>query len=136
MSNDGFSLQVETATAWAVQPMPDGKHTALVFRLSAGNIGVAMSNNDLGRYAERLIIEAGKLGENRFPSKPPETLAATPIPVNSLSIEPHPQDTSSALVAVQTGNIQIVFVMDVTMLRAQCTRLVERTHREKRRPAN
>jgi hypothetical protein len=131
---EGIAVSVETAEGWTVLALPDG--AALIFKLASGNVGVTIPHDDLGRFAELLVTQAGKLVGNRFPEQARQIVAANPVPVNALAIEPHPQDPSSALLELQAGNMRLTFAIDWTMLRAQCTRFLDRVQLTRPRHAN
>lgn len=127
MAEEGKRLHLETPEGWAIQPIND-THTAVIFRMKDGaTIGVALGKKALSLFTGRLLSEAGKLAAKKTPEFPPERLLADPVPVTSIGYAPNPQDESSALLTLQTGNLLLTYDVDMTSLRELCAKLVSDT---------
>ena len=111
-------VKAETVQAWAVQPTDDGSQTAVIFKVKTGTTGFSFPPGDFDRFAERIIAKAGKLVGEPVPD-------ATPQTVSAMSIEVHPEDSSSALLAVEVGKQRLVFALDVNMLLGSCKQFLE-----------
>jgi hypothetical protein len=122
---DQIVMKTEPVQAWAVQPTADGSQTAIVFKVRTGTAAFSFAPDDFDRFAGKTISEAGKLVEGRASATTPQTTDAPPIPMNLLSIEAHPDDQSSALLAVEVGKLRLVFAMDVNMLLRSCKQFLE-----------
>jgi hypothetical protein len=120
-------VTIEVPSAWGVQPIKDGSLTALVFKVKAGAVGFAMTHENMSRYAGQILTSAGKQAREHPPEKPPQTYQTTPVPVNALAIDPHPDDPNSAIVTLQTGVLVLAYEIPLTMLHAQCSGFLERT---------
>lgn len=126
---DEETITIQTTRGWAVSPQDNG-NTAIIFRLHRGPpVGFSLSPDSMNRFTEGLLAEAGKLAAKKTPELPPETLQANPIPSSAIGISPHPQDASSALVSLQTGNLVLTYAVDLTMLRDQCELFLQNTTR-------
>ncbi len=124
MTDRGTEIQTETPKGWAIRPIEGGTHTAVVFEMRDGPIGVALNNNDLSRFIERILQEITKLTATQTPEYPPNGVVAAPVPVTSFGIAPDPRDSSSTVLMVVVGNVRISFQVDATMLQTTCKRVV------------
>jgi hypothetical protein len=111
-------VKAETVQAWAVQPTDDGSQTAVIFKVKTGTAGFSFPPGDFDRFAERIIAKAGKLVGAQVPD-------ATPQATSSMSIEINPDDSSSALLAVEVGKQRLVFAVDVNTLLGSCKQFLE-----------
>ncbi len=126
MADQDDAIRAERPKGWAIQPADDG-HSIIVFQRHSGPpIGVVMTADDMSRFAQRIIAEAGRLAAAAAPGNPPRNLTTQPIPTSAIGIARHPQDPSAALVAIQTGNLTLAYQMDLGMLAAQARDLLAR----------
>ena len=136
MTDDPKQLQIENPKGWAVEPIEGGTHTAVIFDMRDGPFGVALNNNDLGRFIGRLLQEITKLTATQTPEYPPKELAANPVPVTSLGFSPHPHDERSALLSMAVGNVRLTFEVDGTMLVETCKTVLASARAVKPRTTN
>src|SRR5437016_2799947 len=87
---------------------PDGKHTALFFKIDAGLVAVAVDNSDLSRLAALLIEQAGKVAAQRIPEQPPAQMTSTPI-LASHVVTGKGRSRSEAFVCFRVGNLDLTF---------------------------
>ena len=118
-------IQTEPVQAWAVQPTADGSQTASAFKVRTGTTAFSLLPDDFDRFAGKIVSEAGRPVEGRASTAMPQTTDTLPIPVDLLSIEAHPTDQSSALLAVQVGKLRLVFAMDVNTLLRSCKQFLD-----------
>jgi hypothetical protein len=111
-------MKTETVQTWAMQPTDEGRNTAIVFRVQAGTAAFSFSPDDFARFTEAVVVQASKPAGGQDAAATPQS--ANPIQINSLSIEPHPDDHSSALLALDAGKVQLLFAADVKMLLDAC----------------
>jgi hypothetical protein len=121
VTDEKISVQVEVPQAWGIQEAGTG--TALIFKVAAGNVGYYLDNRQLSQLAERILTLAGKAAQATTPDLA-ETLDTDPVPVAAMAINKHPQDPSSALLALHTGNLDLVFEIDLAMLHGHCDRFL------------
>jgi hypothetical protein len=120
------NLVLPTAQGWAVKPVDDS-HTAVVFAAGQEKIGVVLGNDDLSRYASRIIQEAVKESQRRSPSfEEGEAISANPIPVQGMSLVPGRVETE-AMLTLLVGNLTLTFALDVSMMHDICTDLLAKT---------
>ena len=122
--NKGSYIEAETPNGWAVQQNEQGTQTSVIFNMKDGPFGVALNNNDLGRFMERIFLEISTQTTAQNPALQPENVTENPIPAHSLSFVPHPQDNTSVILALAFGDLQISFMVDSTMLVSTCMRVV------------
>jgi hypothetical protein len=117
-------LSLETAEGWAIEPHANGKVTAVVFKMKDGVIGAMLGNQDFGRYASRIILEAQKFAATQAtPAPQGEILNADPIPLAALGIG-RGRTSTEALLSAKLGNLTLVFSVELSMLRELCTALL------------
>ena len=136
MTERGTEIPIETPKGWAVRSIEGGTHTAVFFEMRGGPIGVALNNNDLSRFIERILQEITKLTATQTPEYPPKELAANPVPVTSLGFSPHPHDERSALLSMAVGNMRLTFEVDGTMLVETCKKVLASAWAVKPRTTN
>jgi hypothetical protein len=118
-----LKLNLKTSKGWAVQPIND-THTGLVFNMDDGPLGVAIANQEFSRLASRIILEAEKHAATQTPKlEKSETLRSDPIPVISMGFSPG-RTNQEAFVAMKLGNLDLVFAVELSILRRLCTDLL------------
>ena len=115
MAQQQLVMKADVVQAWALQPTDEGRNTAIVFSVQAGTAAYSFSPEDFARFTEAVVLQAGR---GRDTAAQPQY--ANAVPINSLSIEPHPDDHSSALLALDTGRLQLLFAADVKLLLNAC----------------
>ena len=115
MAQQQLVMKADVVQAWAMQPTDEGRNTAIVFSVQGGTAAYSFSPEDFARFAEAVVLQAGR---GRDAAAQPQS--ANAIPINSLSIEPHPDDQSSAVLALDTGKVQLLFAADVKLLLDAC----------------
>jgi hypothetical protein len=136
MASGPKPLNIENPKGWAVKPIEGGTHTAIIFDMRDGPFGVALNNDDLSRFIERILQEITKLTATQTPEFPPKILAGNPVPVTSLGFFPHPRDSSSALLSMAVGNFRISFQVDGAMLQTTCKTVLASARAAKPRTTN
>ena len=111
-------MKTDAVQAWTMQPTDEGRNTAIVFRVQAGTAAFSFSPDDFVRFTEAVVSQASKLAGGHSAAATPQSADA--IPINSLSIEPHPDDHSSAVLALDAGRLQLLFAADVKLLLDAC----------------
>ena len=136
MSDKPKKLDVGIPKGWVVRPTDDGKHMAIVFDMQDGPVGVALDNNDLGLFIERILQELAKLTATQTPEYPPNGVVAAPVPVTSFGFAPDPRDSSSTVLMLAVGDVRISFQVDASMLLTTCKRVVARAKEVKPKTTN
>jgi hypothetical protein len=136
MASGPKPLNIENPKGWAVKPIEGGTHTAIIFDMRDGPFGVALNNDDLSRFIERILQELAKLTATQTPEYPPKGIVAAPVPVTSFGFAPDPHDSSSTVLVVAVGNVRISFQVDATMLQTTCKRIVASARAVKPRTTN
>ncbi len=121
-------IEVPVAHQVTIEPSPDGKATAMIFKVvqPPGHIAVGLKNAELSRLVGLLISQAAKTAEKHPPEHPSNKLALTPVMASHLGFGRGRADTE-AIIAFRVGNLDLSFAVGVSMLHEQCTRLLSMT---------
>lgn len=107
-----------------VQTSPDGKLTALLFKVAGdpGVVPVAIAPGELTRLVGLMLGQAGEVAARNTPDQPPEELRTTPVMASHLGVARGRSETE-ALVTFRVGNLDLTFAIELRQLVAQCQRL-------------
>lgn len=116
--------KIPVATGVQVQTSPDGKLTALLFKVpdAPGAIPIAVAPRELSRLVGLMLSQAGEVAARITPDQPPEELRVTPVMASHLGVAQGRSDTE-ALVTFRVGNLDLTFAIELSQLVAQCERL-------------
>jgi hypothetical protein len=114
------------ATGVQVETSPDGKVTALLFKVKddPGVVPVALAPRELSRLVGLMLAQAGEVAARNAPERPPEELRVTPVMASQLGVAQGRSDTE-ALMTFRVGNLDLTFAIELAQLVAQCERLQE-----------
>ena len=134
MADDTVELRL--AQEFAIRSQENEQVTGVAFKMKDGDIiGALIKNEDLGRLAALILIEAQRFAATHLrESKSEETLTAVPIPVEALGVGQGRTRTEGLLV-VHLGNLSLTFAVELSTLHEMCELLSETTETtEKPRP--
>jgi len=128
-------VDMPIATGVQVQASPDGKLTALLFKVpdDPGAIPIAVAPRELSRLVGLMLSQAGEVAARITPDQPPEELRVTPVMASHLGVAQGRSETE-ALVTFRVGNLDLTFAIELPQLVAQCERLSAMVVKSDREP--
>ena len=105
-----------------VRPTDDGQ-TAIGFKVEAGDAEFTLSADEFTAFATKIVSEAGRLAANAVGT----TLQpGSALPTKAISIDRHPSEASSAIVALRIGELELAFDIEVNALLQSVKRFLDR----------
>jgi hypothetical protein len=118
MMPDEQELQVGRAQGVALQPLGDGKHTAVPFKVKSGVTGAVLGPKEHSQLAAVLLDYARKVAASTPADVEGGSIEAMPIPITSMGIA-RGRTTDEAFLSLRLGQLTLTFSADTALLQVE-----------------
>jgi hypothetical protein len=126
------SVKLERATGVTVQPTPDGKHAAVVFRVPSGTAGAVVGPNDFSKIISQLIEGSAKVAAGPTDATNPlGKVEVIPLQVTTMGYAPG-RTREEGYMAVRLGHVTLTFAVGLATLREFAQFVLSRTTAEEK----
>ena len=126
-TDNKIDVRVHPIKAWNVETM-EGKETAFIFQFEDDSVeGISIPKEIYSAFATRILKEAQKFAvEGKVKPTGSEVVKVDPIQVPSISIG-RGRTESEAILAMDIGNLQLAFAVELNALAGLCMGLAKMT---------